>query len=89
MQRFLVPAVAVGLLAGLAPGADLKSGLEPGKAVPVFSPLNVTGKSGVEEVLVSAIDGHVVAKTHESAKKERAEERKEAKKAEKAAEKKP
>ena len=45
MQRFLVPAVAVGLLAGLAPGADLKSGLEPGKAVPVFSPLNVTGKS--------------------------------------------
>ena len=49
MQRFFAPAVAVGLLAGLAPAADLKSGLEPGKAVPVFSPLNVTGKSAGEK----------------------------------------
>jgi hypothetical protein len=49
MQRSLVPLVAVGLLAGFAPGADLKSGLEPGKSVPVFSPLNVTGKSAGEK----------------------------------------
>jgi hypothetical protein len=49
MQRFMVSAVAVGLVAGLAPGADVKSGLEPGKAVPVFSPLNVTGKSAGEK----------------------------------------
>jgi len=49
MQRFLVSAVTVGLVAGLAPAADVKSGLEPGKAVPVFSPLNVTGKSAGEK----------------------------------------
>lgn len=49
MQRYLVSAVAVGLIAGLALGADLKSGLEPGKAVPVFSPLNVTGKAAGEK----------------------------------------
>ena len=49
MQRVLVSAVAVGLLAGFAPAADLKSGPEPGKAVPVFSPLNVTGKSAGEK----------------------------------------
>jgi len=49
MQRLFVSAVAVGLLAGLAPGADVKSGPEPGKSVPVFNPLNVTGKSAGEK----------------------------------------
>ena len=49
MQRLFVSAVAVGLVAGLAPGADVKSGLEPGKSVPVFSPLNVTGKAAGEK----------------------------------------
>ena len=49
MQRLFVSAVAVGLVAGLAPGADVKSGLKPGKSVPVFSPLNVTGKSAGEK----------------------------------------
>lgn len=49
MPRSLVSAVAVGLLAGLAHGADVKSGLEPGKPVPVFNPLHVTGKSAGEK----------------------------------------
>lgn len=49
MQRLFVSAVAVGLAAGLAAGADVKSGPEPGKSVPVFSPLNVTGKSAGEK----------------------------------------
>jgi hypothetical protein len=49
MTRFLVSAAAVGVLAGLGLGADLKSGLEPGKSVPVFHPLMVTGPSAGEK----------------------------------------
>lgn len=49
MTRFLVPAVAVGIVAGLALGADVKSGLEPGKSVPTFHPLMVTGSSAGEK----------------------------------------
>jgi len=49
MRRFLVPVVAVGVLAGLGLGADLKSGLDPGKSVPVFHPLMATGPSAGEK----------------------------------------
>jgi hypothetical protein len=41
MNRFLFPAVAAGLLAGLAPAADPSPG--PGTAVTPFHPLNVNG----------------------------------------------
>ena len=47
---------------------------EHGTAVYSFD-ITQAGKSGVEEVLVSAIDGHVVWKGHESARHERAEQR--------------
>lgn len=43
MTRYLVSAAAVGMIAGLGLGAELKSGLQPGKSVPVFNPLLVTG----------------------------------------------
>lgn len=49
MTRLLFPAVAVGIVAGLALGADVKSGLEPGKSVPTFHPLMVTGSSAGEK----------------------------------------
>lgn len=45
MMRYLLPLAAVGVLAVPGPGADLKSGLQPGEAVPVFHPLMVTGPS--------------------------------------------
>ena len=45
MTRYLASTAAVGMIAGLGFGADLKSGLEPGKSVPVFNPLMVTGPS--------------------------------------------
>jgi len=41
MRPFLV--AAAWLIAGPAAGADLESGPAPGKAVPSFTPLNVTG----------------------------------------------
>ena len=49
MTRSLASVVAVGMIAGLGFGADLKSGLEPGKSVPVFHPLIVTGSSAGEK----------------------------------------
>ena len=48
--------------------------LEPEKGTVVYSyDIAVPKKSGVEEVLVSAIDGSVVSVQHETAKQERAE----------------
>ena len=41
MSRFLLPAVAAGLFAGLASGADPSP--SPGTAVTPFHPLNVNG----------------------------------------------
>jgi hypothetical protein len=43
MKRFLIPTVAVGLLAVPGYGAELKSGPQPGQSVAAFHPLNVTG----------------------------------------------
>lgn len=45
MNRTLLSAAVAGLLAGAALGADPKSGPQAGDSVPVFNPLNVTGKS--------------------------------------------
>jgi hypothetical protein len=42
MNRFLIPAVAAGLFAGFAPGADPSP--SPGTAVTPFHPLNVNGE---------------------------------------------
>lgn len=42
-MRLVLLAVAAGLLAGTAPAADPESGPKPGKTVPSFTPLNVTG----------------------------------------------
>jgi hypothetical protein len=49
MFRFLVPAAVVGIIAGVGLGAELKSGPQPGKSVPVFNPLNVTGPDAGEK----------------------------------------
>jgi hypothetical protein len=45
MNRLLLSVAAVGLVAGLSLGADLKSGLQAGDSVSPFNPLNVTGKA--------------------------------------------
>ncbi len=45
MNRLLLSAAVVGLMAGVSLGADLKSGPQAGDSVSVFNPLNVTGKS--------------------------------------------
>jgi hypothetical protein len=45
MNRLLLSAAVVGLVAVAASGADLKSGPQAGDSVSVFNPLNVTGKS--------------------------------------------
>jgi len=59
-----------------------ESELENEKGTVVWSfDIKEPGKSGVEEVLVSAIDGHVVAQSHESAATEKAERAKEKKEA--------
>lgn len=49
MMRYLASVATVGLVAGLGLGADLTSGLAPGKSVPVFNPLNVTGPDAGEK----------------------------------------
>ncbi|MDP9120975.1 MAG: PepSY domain-containing protein [Acidobacteriota bacterium] len=62
------------------PGATVKSEeleREHGKLIYSFD-LQVPGKSGVEEVNVSATDGKVVARKHETAKAESREKRKDA-----------
>lgn len=45
MNRILLSTAVFGLMAGVALGADLKSGPQAGDSVSVFNPLNVTGKS--------------------------------------------
>ena len=56
---------------------------EGGKLVYSFD-IKLAGKPGVEEVLVDAMNGQVVKREHESARKERAEAKKEAKEAKEA-----
>jgi len=62
-------------LAGLPAGSKVReSELEREKGTIVWSfDIKVPGKAGVDEVLVSALDAHVVDRSHESAKKEAAE----------------
>jgi uncharacterized membrane protein YkoI len=62
-------------LSGLPNGSKVReSELEREKGTIVWSfDIKVPGKAGVEEVLVSALDAHVVDRSHESAKKEAAE----------------
>lgn len=67
-------------LAQVSNGTVKSSELEHEKGTVVYSyDITVPGRTGVEEVLVSAIDGHVVEHQHETPKAERAEARKEAK----------
>jgi hypothetical protein len=49
MNRYALSVAVAGALAGFGLGAELKSGLEPGQPVPVFSPLNVNGPSAGEK----------------------------------------
>jgi hypothetical protein len=49
MNRLLLSAAVAGLLAGVAVGADLKSGLQSGDKVTPFNPLNVTGPDAGEK----------------------------------------
>ena len=49
MNHTLLSMAVAGLLAGAAVGADLKSGPQAGDSVPVFNPLNVTGKAAGEK----------------------------------------
>jgi uncharacterized membrane protein YkoI len=61
-------------------GAVKSSELERENGKLIYSyDITVPGKTGVEEVNVNAIDGSVVAKTHETPKAEKAEMAKEAK----------
>jgi len=71
-------------LSKVAAGSKVKSWeLEREKGTVVYSfDIKVPSQPGVEEVLVSAIDGSVVSQSHESPKEEKAEAKKE--KAEKA-----
>lgn len=43
MTRYLLSTAMLGLMAGVGLGADIESGIEPGKSVSAFNPLNVTG----------------------------------------------
>ena len=49
MNRFLLSAACVGIVAVVGIGAELKSGPEVGKSVPAFNPLNVTGSDAGEK----------------------------------------
>ena len=62
-------------LSRVAAGSKVKSSeLEREKGTVVYSfDIKVPKQTGVEEVLVSAIDGSVVSQTHESPKEEKAE----------------
>ena len=44
MNRFMLSVAVAGLVAGVALGADLKSGPQAGDSVSPFNPLNVTGR---------------------------------------------
>jgi len=65
-------------LSKVAAGSKVKSWeLEREKGTVVYSfDVSVPKQSGVEEILVSAIDGSVISQTHETPKMERAEARK-------------
>jgi uncharacterized membrane protein YkoI len=61
------------------PGGKVKSEeleREHGKLIYSFD-IEVAGKSGIEEVNVNAVDGKIVAKKHESARREAQEKRQE------------
>ena len=62
-------------LSKVAAGSKVKSSaLEREKGTVVYSfDIRVPGQTGVEEILVSAIDGSVVSQTHETPKMEKAE----------------
>ena len=66
-------------LSRVAAGSKIKSTeLEREKGTVVYSfDIKVPNQTGIEEVLVSAIDGSVVAQSHESPKEEKAEAKKE------------
>ena len=60
-----------------APGTVESSELEREKGTLVYS-FDIKTAKGITEVLVSAIDGHIVSTSHETAAKEAAEKKKEA-----------
>jgi hypothetical protein len=60
-----------------APGTVESSELEREKGTLVYS-FDIKTAKGITEVLVSAIDGHVVSASHETAAKEAAEKKKDA-----------
>src|SRR2546426_11769858 len=60
-----------------APGTVESSELEREKGTLVYS-FDIKTAKGITEVLVSAIDGHIVDVSHETAAKEAAEKKKEA-----------
>ena len=66
-------------LARVAAGSKVKSSeLEREKGTIVYSfDITVPGQTGIEEILVSAIDGSVVSQEHETPKQEKAEAKKE------------
>ena len=66
-------------LARVAAGSKVKtSELEREKGTIVYSfDITVPGQTGIEEILVSAIDGSVVSQEHETPKQEKAEAKKE------------
>ena len=69
-------------LSKVAAGSKVRSTeLEREKGTIVYSfDIKVPKQAGVEEVLVSAIDGSVVSQTHETPKEEKAEKKKEGRK---------
>jgi len=72
-------------LSKVAAGSKVRSSeLEREKGTVVYSfDIKVPKQAGVEEILVSAIDGSIVSQTHESPKQEKAEAAKEKKEAKK------
>lgn len=68
-------------LSRVAAGSKVKSSeLEREKGTIVYSfDITVPGQTGVDEILVSAIDGSVVSQEHETPKQEKAEAKKEKK----------
>jgi uncharacterized membrane protein YkoI len=66
-------------LGRVAAGSKVKSSeLEREKGTIVYSfDITVPGQTGIEEILVSAIDGSVVSQEHETPKQEKAEAKKE------------
>lgn len=48
MTRYLLTTAMIGLAAGISLGADIESGLAPGKSVSPFNVLNVNGPAAGE-----------------------------------------